>query len=375
MIQTAPNKGENLLKTTIFPSCGIPQAPVTHILEIIKEYDIPMRSDKTRKIALVENLLIRCYLHSPAMTYAECLKVLQPQCPYPLDPAYIRRTAEDAGISDPDVRSAMTEWAYRTIGLLYAGMGGDAQALDQGFASADAPYDDVLTEPHPLQNRFLIHALFEFVPELKNSDGYDRMLNLGKKYCRFCLSKALDSIRFDFRVNPAAEADSDETEALRREVYLAKRELAEYKELVDASDAALEKALEERKREEVLGFFRMLNDQKYGHLIDSVYLEYRACAELRRKGGSLPAGLEGIPALLERMLSFFKDSSIQPAIRFPPNSVQRLTVREMEGCTFEPLRGRSAALTEDSVVTVRIVSAGWRCGTYVISSPVLREVK
>jgi len=372
MIRQITNKGEIPLKPTLLPSHDIPQAPVNHVLEIIKEYDIPLRSDKHRKLALVENLLIRTYLHSPAMTYAECMKAIQPLCQqYALDPPFIRRTAEDAEISDPAVRTDMAAWAYGTVELLYTGMTGDEQALEQSIAAAKAPYRAELNEMHPAQSRFLIHAMFEFIPELHSSEGYERLLNLGRKYCRICLSKSLDSIRFDFRQKPPAE--DAELEALRREVYLAKHELAEYKELVDTSDAAFEKALEERKREEVFNFFRMLNDQKYGHIIDTVYLEHRACNDLRRKGEKLPPLLEGIPGLLERMLCFFKDSSISPAIRFPPNSVQRLTVREMEGCTFEPLLRRSAALTEDSVVKVRIISSGWRCGTYVISPPVLRE--
>ncbi len=358
---------------TTFQKRALPDTLVSHITEIIDEYSaVPMRSEKTHKLALTENLLIINYLRSPEMPYAECLRTIQPFSPYPIELPYLRRTAESGHLADPDVRVRLSEWARRTAEQLYAGMTGDRASLEKALLHAKTPFSDSADAPHPMQSRFLLFAMFEFIPELRGTPSYDNLRKLGRKYCRICLNKSLDSIAFDLQT-PGTEKETVSPEDLRREVYLAKRELEEYRAMVEAADADLETKIEERCREEIAEFFRSLNDPRYGHIIDAVYLQHRACGELRRKGETIPYLLEGVPGLLEKMLRFFRDSDISPAIKFPPNSRQQLTVSQMEGCQFEPHPARTAPLTEDTVVTVRVVSSGWRYGDHIISCPILRE--
>ena len=366
---------------TMFSRRAVPDVSVQHIVEIIDEYSaVPIRSDKTQKMALTENLLVLNYLHAPEMPYAECLAAIQPDCPYPIEPSYLRRIAEENHLDHPGVRVALAEWAYRTAELLYAGMAGDSAAFEQAMHCAESSCLENDRCPHSMQSRFLLFAMFEFIPELHEHPSCLNLRKLGRKYCRVCLNQALNSLAFDLRSadsasDPIPGKDNNTPDQLRREVYLAKRELEEYKKMVESADTDFETRLESRCREEIAEFFRSLNDPRYGHLIDSVYLQNRACTEFRRNGETLPYLLEGVPGLLERMLRFFRDSAIAPACKFPPNSLQKLTVQQMEGCQFEPLPTRTVPLTRDSVVTVRVISSGWRYGDTVISSPILREEK
>ncbi|MBR5311980.1 MAG: hypothetical protein IKU40_03755 [Clostridia bacterium] len=351
----------------------VPEALIRHISGIIDEYSaVPIRSEKLQKLALTENLLILSYLHAPEMQYADCLRSIQNLHSAPIELPNIRRIAENGRIDNPNIRIRLTEWARRTAELLHSGMAGNREAFEEALRLAKTPVSDYADTPHPMQSRFLLFAMYEFIPELHASPSYANLRKLGRKYCQVCLNKSLDSIAFDLQTDDTV-GDAVPAEDLRREVYLAKRELEEYRAMVEAADADLEAKIEERCRGEIAEFFRSLNDPRYGHIIDSVYLQHRACGELRRSGETIPYLLEGIPGMLEKMLRFFRDSGISPAIRFPPNSLHKLTVQQMEGCQFEPHPARTSPLTEESTVTVRIISSGWRCGGTIISCPILRE--
>ena len=359
--------------TSMFSRLPVADSLIRHISEIIDEYStVPIRSEKVQKLALTENLLILNYLHSPEMQYAECLRTIQQAAPYPFELPHIRRIAENGRIDKINTRIRLTEWARHTAELLYTGMAGDREIFEEALRQAKAPVSDYADTQHPMQSRFLLFAMYEFIPELHNSPSYNNLHKLGRKYCQVCLNKSLDSIAFDLQ-SAEPEKKPVSPEDLRREVYLAKRELEEYRAMVEAADADFETKIEERSREEIAEFFRSLNDSRYGHIIDSVYLQNRACSELRRNGENIPYLLEGVPALLEKILRFFKDSGISPAVKFPPNSLQKLTLAQMEGCQFEPHPARTAPLTEDTVVTVRVISSGWRFGDHIISCPILRE--
>ena len=359
--------------TTASQKNTIPETLIRHITEIIDEYSaVPIRSEKHHKQVLTENLLIFNYLRSPEMQYTECLRTIQPLSSFPLDLPYIRRTAENGKMDKTNMRVRMTEWARRTAELFQDGMNGNSVTFEEALRQAKAPLSDYADTQHPMQSSFLLFALYEFIPELHNSPSYGNLCKLGRKYCQICLNKSLDSLAFDLRI-PSTVREPESSEDLRREVYLAKRELEAYRNMVETADTDLEAKIEERSREEITEFFRSLNDSRYGHIIDSVYLQNRACGELRRNGETIPYLLEGVPGLLEKMLRFFMDSGISPAIKFPPNSLQRLTVSQMEGCQFEPHPERTSPLTEESVVTVRVISSGWRYGNHIISCPLLRE--
>ena len=95
--------------------------------------------------------------------------------------------------------------------------------------------------------------------------------------------------------------------------------------------------------------------------------------DLKKSGEKLPYSLEGIPAFMDRLLSFLHDAGISPASRFAPHSTQKLTLEQMQGCRFEPLPERKAPIKEGEAVIVNVLSSGWKLGNTVISYPVLQE--
>ena len=302
---------------------------VKSVLDIVNEKSkTELSSEKLRKIVKLENLMIRAYLNDPAINYAVCRKTVQPY-----------------------------EEAIK-----------NANAMIAGKYSEAAKY-------HYAQEQIVLVAMFECIPELADKAERDAILKLGRKYCRVCLKNILNSIAYDIAESKGDTEIEQMTDisALRREVYLARKELQEYRELVEAADADFEDKLEELKQQEIASFFSALNNEKYGFLIDSLYLQKRACMDLKKSGEKLPYSLEGVPAFMDRLLSFLRDAGISPASRFAPHSTQKLTLEQMQGCRFEPLPERKAPIKEGEAVIVNVLSSGWKLGNTVISYPVLQE--
>jgi hypothetical protein len=143
--------------------------------------------------------------------------------------------------------------------------------------------------------------------------------------------------------------------------------------VVAAADAEFENKLEELKQQEIMSFFSALNNEKYGYLLDSVYLQWKACGEVRRNGEKLPYVLEGVPAFFDRFMQFIRDVGISPVTKCAPNSTQNLTLAQMEGFSFEPSDKRTKPVREGEHVKVKVVSSGWKLGNAIISNPVIHE--
>lgn len=345
------------------------------ILDILDEKSkVRMSKDKMRKVK-IENLMIRAYLDCPTMGYADCLKEVKLHLPdYSAEDSPIRERAETMRISEKELRAELSQWAFRVIGLIYEGMAGNKDAIKKAEEMVAGQYSDKGVY-HQTQEQFVLNGLVCSIPQLADSPARDQVLELGRKYCIVCLRYIIRSISFDIGaddLDPEIEKMTDLNE-LRRKVYLARTQLKEYKELVEAADAEFDNKLEALHQQERIAFFTSLNNEKYGYLIDSLYLQKKACMECKRTGQHLPFILEGVPAFTDRLLSFLKDSGVVPASRYEPNSLQRLTLEQMRDCRFEPHPARQTAIRRDEVLTVRVVSSGWRLNDVIISLPLLQE--
>ena len=143
--------------------------------------------------------------------------------------------------------------------------------------------------------------------------------------------------------------------------------------MVESADAEFEDKLQELKQQEIAAFFSALNNEKYGYLVDTLYLQKRVCAELKKKGESFPYAASGIPVFLDRLISFLRDVGVSPVSRFAPHSIQKLTLAQMEGYSFEPSPERKTPIKDDELVTVKVISSGWKLGDVIFSYPVLQE--
>lgn len=349
---------------------------IKSILDIVNEKSkTELSSEKMRRNVKLENLMIRAYLNDPTINYAVCRKTVQPLIPeYYLEDADIKARAESLKLSERNVRCELSAWAGKVVEQIYNGMAGEAEAIKKADAMVAGKYSDT-EKHHQAGDQFVLAAMFECIPELIGKAEREDILKLGRKYSRVCLKNILNSIAYDI-----AESNGDseieqmtDISALRREVYLARKELQEYRELVEAADADFEDKLEELKQQEIASFFSALNNEKYGFLIDSLYLQKKACMDLKKNGEKLPYAAEGIPAFMDRLLGFLRDSGISPASKFAPHTTQKLTLAQMEGCRFEPLPERNTPIKDGEAVTVKVLSSGWKLGNTVISYPVLQE--
>lgn len=349
---------------------------INNILDILREKSATkIKNEKDRANARMETLIVRAYVHEPQMMYAGCRKIIQPVVPEKrLSDADIRNRAESLRLTERTVREEMVAWTYTMVARIYEGMAGNEAAI-QGAVEAIQKHTARGSKTADARSRMVLIALFELVPELAATEEKGLIEDLGRNYCHMCLQAILRSIVYDVTRcagDPKIDAMTS-VDALRREVYLARNELREYRELVEAADAEFDNKLEELKQQEIAAFFSALNNEKYGFLIDSLYLHRKACAEARREGEKIPYAMEGVPTFLDRFLRFLCDAGISPASKFAPHSYHRLTLSQMDGCRFDPSPERTTPIKDGQTVLVKVLSSGWKLGDTIISYPFLQE--
>ena len=353
----------------------IPQKTINEILGITKEKATDSWQNKNiRKTVIIENLMLRAYIKDPSLNVSDCRFKIQNSCPeYRLDNGFLVQHVGILGLESPEVRQKMSEWAYNITKLIYAGMEGDKNALKKAKALIKEPYCAERRKPHTAQERMIFFSMFEYIPELRKSPLYDGVMFIGKKFVGILLNRII-SVLLLFADKTEADSTPESIEELKREVYLARNELAEYKALIEEEDAEYEDKIEELTFQNISSFFSALNNEKYGFIIDTVYLLNKACIELKKDNRTLPFSVQGVPAFLDRLLRFFKDSGISPVCKYAPHSVVSLTLDEMDGFNFEPSPSRKKPIAPDEKVRVTVFSAGWKYKDVVISPPVLHEI-
>jgi len=358
---------------TQFESKNISRELLETIIALIGEKAVDnWRNKSTRDIVVLDNLMVRQYVIDPECRYSVCRKAIQPFCPeIYLQDSMIARRAEMIRLDRTSTRTALTEWAYKVAFIIYEGMTGNEGAVKQADELLHKPYNG--EKRHMRQSCAVLFSMFEFIPELRNSDIYENVIYIGERNVVELLNKIIKllSVRETSSDNNTAPGKIDwESEAER-----VRNELEEYRRLVEEADAEFEDKLEELKNQELSSFFAGLNNEKYNFLIDTAYTLLGKCKTLRRNGTALPYDIQGLPAFLDRMVKFLMDSGISPASKFRPGSELDLTLAEMEGCRFEPDPFREAPVGENERVHVMVYSAGWKYRDVDISRPVLYEHK
>lgn len=359
-----------------FEKKNVPHDIVDSVLEIPCEMSkTEVASPKMRQFVKLENLMIRTYLDNPSIRYSDCRKAVQQFMPeFHLEDADIRERASRLRLSDGAVRGNLANWAKEVAKLVYEGMAGDSEAIKTAIAMVERKYSSDAVRKHGCQEQFVLCAMFRYIPELTSGAAGESLLKLGQKYSSVCLNKILNSIAYDVSEDGLNDLDSSaDISELRRKVHLARKELQEYRALVEAADAEFEDKLEELKSQEIAAFFSALNNEKYGFLIDSLYLHKKAFADVKRSGEGLPYAIEGVPAFMDRLMMFLRDAGISPVSKFAPHTTHSLTLEQMEGCRFEPSPERTAPIMAGEVVTVKVISSGWKLGDAIVSYPVLQE--
>ena len=361
----------------IFEQRNVRESLFHDILVYIHENNTIIHNPDLRMRVIVENLMLRQYLYNPDLSYSDCRKAIQPFCrEYHLNDLYIKDRSIGLGVSDRKERQSLVEWAVVLSEKIYEGMSGDHELLIEANDQLTKPYASGMSKAHPIQHRLVLTGLFELIPDLRESEERNMLLQFGKPYSVRCLNKIINSALFDTSSSEEKKriGGDEDVEQLRRELYIARKELSDYKELTEAADAEFEDRLTALKDGEITAFFSQLTDKKYGYLIDSLFSQSRAFREIRKKSVCIPYEIEGAPIVLNNLIQFLREAGISPASPYPPNSVQRLTPAQMTGATFLPDLKRTHALSEQTGLSVRVISSGWKYKGLVIAQPVFQEL-
>ena len=344
------------------------------VLSIVRGNSQPQKKPELRKQTIIENLMLRQYLSTPEISYSRCLALVAPLCPeYQIDETFIRGRAGALSMTERTVRGELTAWARNTVESVYLGMTGDGSAIQTIYNWIENDRSG-RRRRKSVRHRLLLLGMFEWIPQLRTAAEYDALLQFGEHYSIRCLNQIISTLFFDTSsVEEKQKLFGNDVELLRKELFLARKELADYRELAEAADAEMAANLEELKNREITSFFARLNDRHYGYLIDSAVSLLRTYQQLEQKGVSIPYELGSTPMVLRSLIGFLRDAGVSPATPYPPQSLQHLTLQQMEGACFEADPLREKATAGDQAVTVRVLSSGWNYRDRTIAPPVFQE--
>ena len=132
---------------------------------------------------------------------------------------------------------------------------------------------------------------------------------------------------------------------------------------------AMEELRQEAQLEARLEFFREMNAQRHGSLLDNFARAEQRLQQLRQEGHSIPEEIESIPLVVRMFMKFAREVGIQPLEKL--GREMEVDLEQSEGYEYV---GTNFTEPEEKK-QVRVVGEGWEYASHLISRPVLQEVK
>ncbi len=229
----------------------------------------------------------------------------------------------------------------------------DYKALQESYlASMKKCYRD--SEREKFSRRLFCMMVYTKYPELNIYNDLEKLEIFGNTQAKYVYSEMFNCLRIAFG---KMDERQRENEQLKSALQLQETGM---QNLSDNFDAQLQK--------EMIEFYRLLNSDKYGKILDSIMKVYNGVSQLRRQNLRLPLEISDIGPLLNNFRKFGKENGINPIMKI--NSVHSMKAAdidklgEYEGTPFS---------NADEVKTVRVISPGWRYKDIQIFPPKFKE--
>jgi len=216
-------------------------------------------------------------------------------------------------------------------------------------------------EEHLQVPRMILLSLFARKDLPFSEQVYNAVLRLNKDFAAECLD-AITELLENAQNTGKAQVES-ETQRLRKS-------LLRSQELIQKLQADFDDRLESSKAEEQEHFFSLLNDSRYGYILDMLVSAQRGFDRLRQRGGVVPLEIKSMQNLVRRLLEFVHEFGVVP--------MTEVGVRKEVGVAdLLELQYEGSPFTNDTErKKVEVISPGWKIEDrdIVISFPRVREI-
>lgn len=281
-------------------------------------------------------------------------------------------------MANPVERREIFNWAESVSELFGEAVEGNRALFDK--------YESLRKKPcltngkrHKSQERIAAIMIFEKYPEIDVFQDSKSLQLLGDTLAKYFFYDISDAIRevYGFpcyrdskhrRMGNSGEKQMTLDEAMQKIEQL-NIALERNQEMFEEYQSEFAEQLEESRVKELADFFARLNSEKYGCILDELFVVRKGASELSRSNYELPIQINGMFILVKKLAQFVRDSHIEPIMKI--NALIKVKASDIEFWTYEG----TPFSTPDEQKIVRVISPGWvyKDKDLRISMPKVRE--
>lgn len=297
-----------------------------------------------------------------------------------VSPDDIIRDLRRVRLANPEERQPLFKWVQKMVRLFAEALCGNKEAFND-FAKNKSYAPEKSGPKRREQERILLQGIFTLLNEIDCFGDHEKLMHTGTARSRYCLYDLEDAIALEYGFKLAkSKIVAKETKARQQQITyeqaLSKIEeletnLARINAMLKDLQDEFDEQIAETKAQELTEFFGKLNSDRYGRILDELFVLRKGINTLRAENYELPPAINGLMIMATKLLQFVKDSHIDPLMKV--NSIQIVKATDIDACNYDGTPFKD----NDEEKMVRVMSPGWiyRDKQIQISRPQLKEEK
>ncbi len=317
---------------------------------------------KIQEEIVTENRVFSMLCREPNMAPGKCARLLNERYGYDLTGYEIIQIFKKRRMANQEERKELLLWADEVARDFAGALTGRKDCFEK-FEKKRKETVLKSGKKHASQERLAAIAIYTKYPEIDTSADIDKLHLLGNTLAKYFFFSMADAVANEYgyrQNNDSKEKKSSGSNEKKMTYEQALRRVEQLEKIVERNNTLLQDLQEEREEEleaskekGLTDFFKGLNSEKYGCLLDQLLVTQKNVDQLRKNNFELPLEINGLLILVKKLIQFVRDSHIEPIMKV--NSVREVVAADVEYCSYEG----SPFQSPEEKKTVRVVSPGW----------------
>lgn len=353
---------------------------VTKILKAAHEKMLPKLDDDSADINrfVLGNQLISLLCLHPEAGPTELSRYMYEKYAFEVSPDEVISELRGIRLANPEERKPLFRWLQTIVEEFGEALCGDQTEFNSYLKNKKSLPLETGSKRRE-HERILLQGIFTLLNGIDSFGDHEKLMKNGNARSRYCLYDLEDAVALEYGFKLAKSKKVVKETKAREQKLTYEQAMGRIEELetsLERINAMLkdlqdefDEQIAETKTQELTEFFGKLNSDKYGRLLDELFVLRKGISTLRAQNYELPSAINGLMIMATKLLQFVKDSHIDPIMKV--NSMQIVKARDIETCNYEgsPFKDNN----EEKIV--RVISPGWiyRDKQIQISRPQVKE--
>lgn len=347
-----------------------------NVKEVVKGLHEQLKSklsrNKENNTFILENQMLSLICRSN-LNLKRVVRLLNEEYGQEVDEDFVIRLNARLKIKRNQDRYDLIDFARAQAELFVKAMQGNKKAYFEFKENNEKGYRD--NEKHLLQERITIMAIYNY-EDLFEEEDYSLVYLLGHTFCKYYYTEMLECVSNVYHYEEMDQLVQDElndltNDELKQKVQALQRALKRTNAMLQDLQDEYKDTLESSKIQEMVEFFSSLNSNKYGFILDEIFMLRDGVKQLRKDKTNIPLQLNGILIMVSKLIKFIQDNHIVPIMKV--HEIKEVSLEDVEYCDYDG----SPFENKNDKKKVKVVSPGWmyKDKQILISRAKLQEVE